>query len=201
MNKLRTMTAIGLSAAVFAGGCGGETPVDPEQQEKNRIAERTADKVVGQLVEFAESDRAKGDLNDGAVISFDTRLGGEVAVAKLFFDKLSDIRDCEDETRDYAAEVQYDDEEPAQVSELIVESEVGYRLGDCDEQDRYTTVREFKRDEDGNWTATVSRDTVVAGNDPLSRSTLKEAETVGAMRQIAADALKDIELLLADEPR
>lgn len=194
------MTAVGLSAAVFAGGCG-ETPVDPKQQKMNEIAQRTANKVVGQMVVFAESDRGAAGDNDPVVDTHDTDLGGTLKVSKLKLDDAAVRLDCEGETNYYVAEVNYDAEDPSQVSRLNVYSDVSYQYGNCKEEDSYTTSRDFRRDEDGNWSVTVSRFDTLDSDRSLSDSTYKQAETVGAVRKIAADAQKDIELLLADEPR
>ena len=198
------MTAIGLSAAVFAGGCG-ETPVDPKQQKMNEIAQRTADKVVGQMVEFVESDEAKSEAETGwgepAVDVYDKRPGGTIQLSNLIRGEVAAFLDCEGETRYTVAEVDYDDQDPAQVSRLRVYSDVSYQYGDCEEEDSYSTSRDFTRDKDGNWEVEVSRVDTLDSDSSLSGSTIKEAETVGAMRKIAADAQEDVKLLLAGEPR
>lgn len=205
MNRLRTMTAVGLSAAAFAGGCG-ETQVDPQQQKMNQVAQKAANSAMKQLVAFANSDRVGNDLNNDPVVDeYVPGLGGKIAVSKLVLDRTDKVLDCEDQTPAYFAEVRYDDEEPSQASELTIESYTGQRFGDCKEEDRYTTVREFERGDDGNWTVEVFRDgsSYIPGEDsnPSYSFSRKQAETVGAVREIAADAQKDIELLLADEPR
>lgn len=201
------MTAVTLSAATaaaFTGGCG-ETPVDPKQQEMNQVAQKAANKVVGQMVAFAESDEAKTEAGSGwgepAVDVYDKGPGGTIQLSNLIRGEVAAFLDCEGETRYSVAEVNYDDQDPAQVSTLNVYSEVSYQYGNCQKEDSYATSRNFTRDQDGNWEVTVSRFDTLDSDRSLSDSTYKQAETVGAVRKIAADAQKDIDRLLADEPR